>query len=102
MDNVSDSGAYDSSDSTSKEKTCDICGKTIINAFKSNKDKQSPFKRKSRFTKNPYYQNNFKQEDIINVEIDQENKEEEIFTKKENDNITVFSSIDSPNKAFFI
>lgn len=33
LDNASHSTAYNSSNSSSKEKTCDICGKTIVNAF---------------------------------------------------------------------
>ena len=33
LENASGSAAYNSSDSTSKEKNCDICGKTIVNAF---------------------------------------------------------------------
>ena len=67
--------------------------KTVINALKSNK-KNNPFKRKEKIN-SPFN----KQDDIINIEINETKKNE---TKKENETISIFSSKDEPSKAFFI
>lgn len=67
--------------------------KTIINAFKSTRTKETTNKRKANIKFNP---------NIINVDI-KETKISEPIKEKEVSNINdIFTSIDTPNKPFFI